>query len=130
MEESDRSGGSHLVAGRGDRCSDGYVVWVTGEAVRPEGDHDVGIDLADQFGREGDQGLKVHLRQAAVWIVQTSCLDEPELFPGRLEFLLTNCSQGGPGRRARVPDLAGLALGKRDHPDLGAGTRVLGEGAA
>jgi hypothetical protein len=33
-------------------------------------------------------------------------------------------------RTKSVPDLAGFALGKRDHTDLGAGTRVLGEGAA
>jgi hypothetical protein len=57
MEESDRCGGPHLLAGRGDRCSYGYVVWMTGESVRPERDHHIGIDLAEQLRREPDQDL-------------------------------------------------------------------------
>ena len=130
MEESDRGGGSHLITGRGDRCSYGYVVWMTGESVRPERDHHVGIDFADQLHREPDKAMPVDVGEPAIRIVETSRLGESELFSGRSEFLLTNCSQGGSSRRAGVPDLAGFALGQRYHTDVGAGARVLGEGAA
>ena len=88
MEESDRGGGSHLVAGRGDRSSYGYVVWMTGESVRPERDHYVGIDFADQLRREPDQTMPVDVGEPAIRIVETSRLGEPELFSGRSEFLL------------------------------------------
>src|SRR4051812_32691327 len=127
MEESDRCGGSHFVACRGGGCSYCYLVRVTGETVRPPRDHPIGIDLDEQFRRELDQDLAVDFGEPAIWKLETSRLDEPELGSGRIKFPLPNCCQGRPGRRARVPDLAGSALGKRDHTDLSAGTRVLGE---
>ena len=72
----------------------------------------------------------VDLGEFAVWIVETSGLGQPQLVSGRIQLLRPDGCQGGPGRRAGVPDLAGAALGERDDADLGAGTRVLREGAA
>src|SRR6266545_8315474 len=106
MEESDRCGGSHLVAGRGDRCSYGYVVWMPGESVRPERDHHIGIDLSEHLRREPYQDLTVDFGEPAIWIVETSRLGEPELLAGRIKLLLPDCCQGRSRRRARVPDLA------------------------
>jgi hypothetical protein len=130
VKEPDLYGRSHVVTGRGDRSSYGGVVWMTGESVRRERNHHIRLDPADELRCELDQYLTVDLRQAAVQIVETSRLDEPKLFPGRVELPLADCRQGRPRRRARVPDLAGSALGQRDHADLSAGTRVLREGTA
>jgi hypothetical protein len=130
VEEPDRCGGPESETGRGDRCSDGHVVGMTGEAVGAERDHHVGIELADQPDGEVEQDPGVDAGEIAVRMVEASRPGEPELLARRLEFPLPHCSQGGPGRGAGVPDLAGSALGQRDDADLGAGARVLGQRAA
>ena len=101
---------------------------MAGEPVRPECDHDIRIELVEQLRCEPDQVL-VDVRESAIRIVEAPSLGEPEFLAGRLEFALSNDAQCGSGRHARVPDLAGTALGERDHPDFGAGTRVLGQRA-
>ncbi len=88
MEEPDSLSGSPLIASRGDRCSDGYVVSMTGETVRPERDDHIGIDLTEQVRYDPDQDPTVDIGEAAIEIVEASRLGEPEFDSGRLEFLL------------------------------------------
>jgi hypothetical protein len=92
MEESDRPGGSNLVAGRGDSCSYGYVVRMTGEPVGREGDHHIRIELAEQLRGEPDQDPTVDPGELAVVIVEASGLAEPELFPGGNQLFGSDCS--------------------------------------
>ena len=97
MEESDRFGGSQLVAGRRDSRSRSYVVWMARESVGPERDHHIWIDLTDQLRREPDQDSIVDFGEPAIRIVEAPRLGDPELPARRIKLFLPDRFQGRPG---------------------------------
>src|SRR5689334_19048673 len=112
MEQPDGAGESLFVAGRGNGSPDGYVIRMAGETVRPERDHHVGFELAEEPRRQIDQYLTVDVSQPAVRIVKASGLGESQVLTRSLEFTLPDCRQRRPGRRASVADLPGAPLGQ------------------
>jgi hypothetical protein len=109
----------------GGGLTDGDVVRVAGDPLRPEGHHHIGSLLVKDADQMGHQLAAGHLGEPAVGIAQplVSVREAAEHLPGPPVFLLAHGGQGLAGGGAALGDRPGLPAGGQDQhePELRVG---------